>query len=61
MINLLIRQAASQARVKLWEIAHDLGITDATFSRRLRKELPEEEQQRILKIIQRIKEGGAVS
>lgn len=62
MQNKKIREASQQARVKLWEIAHELGITDATFSRKLRIELPKEEQQRILEIIQRIKSrDGAVS
>ena len=59
MSNLRIRQAAAHARVKLWEIAAELGITDATFSRKLRKELPEDEQLRILEIIRRVKDGAA--
>ena len=59
MKNLLIREAAAKARVMMWEIAAELGITDFTFSRRLRKELPEDEQRRILDIIQRIKDGAA--
>lgn len=59
MNNLRIRQAAVQARVKLWEIADALNITDATFSRKLRKELPAEEQERIITIIERIKGGVA--
>lgn len=59
MKNIRIRQAAAQARVKLWEIARELGITDATFSRRLRDELPDDEQERILVIIQQLKDGVA--
>lgn len=59
MNNQRIRQAAAQARIKLWEIAMELGITDATFSRKLRKELPADEQERILAIIARIKDGAA--
>lgn len=57
MNNLRIRQAAARARVKHWEIAEGLGISDSALSRKLRKELPEEEQTRILGIIERIKEG----
>lgn len=60
MNNLRIRQAAAQARVKLWEVAAEMGITDSTFSRKLRKELPDDEQERILAVIQRIKDGEAV-
>lgn len=59
MQNRKIRETAQLARVKLWEIAAELGITDATFSRKLRKELPDDEQERILAIIARIKEGAA--
>lgn len=59
MNNLRIRQAAAQARIKLWEIADALGITDSSLSRKLRKELPDDEQERILAIIQRIKESDA--
>lgn len=59
MENMMIREAARTARVKLWEIAYAMGITDSTLSRRLRRELPEEEQQKILALIQRIKEGEA--
>lgn len=60
MRNEGIRQAASEAGVKLWQIAEGLGITDATFSRRLRRELPQEEKQKILKIIEHLK-GGSTS
>ena len=56
MKNLRVRQAAAQARIKLWEVAEELGITDATFSRKLRRELTEKEEQHILEIIKRIKE-----
>lgn len=51
MNNLDIRKEAEQSNVKLWRIADYLGISDGNFSRKLRKELPEEEKQKILKII----------
>lgn len=59
MNNLRIRQAAAQARIKLWELADAMRITDSTLSRKLRKELPDDEQERILTVIQRIKDGVA--
>lgn len=59
MTNLRIRQAAAEASVKLWMLAHALDISDSALSRKLRTELPEEEQARILAIIERIKEGAA--
>jgi len=55
MNNLRIRQAAARARVRFWEIAKALGLTDSTFSRKLRSELPESEQQLILGIIEQLK------
>lgn len=52
--NFEIRSKAKAHSVKLWEIANELGITDSTFSRKLRKELPEEEKSRILSIIDKL-------
>ena len=51
MNNLDIRKVAETANVKLWRIADYLGITDGNFSRKLRKELPEDEKQKILTAI----------
>lgn len=52
MNNALIRKTAKKSGVKLWEIADKLGIQDSAFSRKLRRELPEEEQRRIIGIIE---------
>lgn len=52
-----IRTAAKQAGVKLWQIAERLGINDGNFSRKLRRELPEEEQNQILCIISELALG----
>lgn len=49
--NTDIRQAANASGVYLWEIAEALGVTDGTFSRKLRRELDESEKKRIFKII----------
>jgi len=46
-----IRDAAKRANVFLWEIADKLSIQDSGFSRKLRKELPAQEKEKILKII----------
>lgn len=51
MANMEIRRLAKQNRVKLWQIADCLGINDGNFSRRLRKELPDDERERIIEII----------
>ena len=57
MFNQEIRKAAKQKGVRLWQIAEALGITDANFSRKLRREFGETERARILAIIDRIAEG----
>lgn len=51
MHNQEIREAAKAAGVKLWQIAERLGMNDGNFSRKLRRELPEEERERIMTII----------
>lgn len=54
MSNQDIRRTAAGAGVKLWQIADALGITDSSFSRKLRKELPQEEKERIFSVIQKL-------
>lgn len=49
-----IRAEAKRMGVKLWEIAEQLGMNDGNFSRKLRKELPQAENARILAIIDRL-------
>lgn len=46
-----IKKRALQKGVCLWEIAEVIGIADTSMSRKLRKELPTAEKQRIFKII----------
>lgn len=54
MANLDIRAAAVSAGVRLWRVADALGIADASFSRKLRKELPQEEKEKIFSIIREL-------
>lgn len=59
MKNQDIRRTAAGAGVKLWQIADALGIADCSFSRRLRKELPDDEKTKIFAIIEGLaKEAG---
>lgn len=59
MCNRDIRAAAAGAGVRLWKIAAALNINDGNFSRKLRRELPDEEKQRIFGIIEKLsKEVG---
>lgn len=54
MANREVRSRAIEKGVLLWQVAEALGISDSSFSRRLRRELSEEERERILAIIDRI-------
>lgn len=56
MANRIIREAAQKNGVLLWQLAYAVGVNDSTFSRRLRKELPQEEQEKLLSIIAQIAE-----
>lgn len=49
--NKKIRNAARDAGVRLWQIAECIGINDCNFSRKLRRELPDQEKMEILNII----------
>lgn len=53
-MNEKIRLEARQSGVKLWQIADRLGISDGNFSRKLRKELPDKDQEHILSIIREL-------
>ena len=55
--NSIIRKAMTEANLKQWELAELLGIGEQTMCRWLRKELPEDETNRILKVIQEHKKG----
>ena len=58
MVNQKIRIAILESGVKHWEVALKLGIAEASFSRKLRHELPEEEQAKILEAIECLKGGN---
>lgn len=57
MTNADVRQAAKEAGVNLWQIADSLGMTDGNFSRKLRKELPQEMKEKVFSIIHELAEG----
>ena len=50
-----IKRKAKISGVCLWQIAEALGIADCAFSRKLRRELPDEEKEKILAIIDELK------
>ena len=54
MKNVEIRSAYMLAGIKQWQLADAMGISETHLSRKLRKELPQEEKQTILEIIDRL-------
>lgn len=56
MKNMDVRSYASEKGVKLWQIAEAIRVADSNFSRKLRKELPTEEKNRMFSIIDELAE-----
>lgn len=52
--NVDVRAKAMSCGLRMWEVAEELGILDSALSRKLRRELPEEEKQKIYAAIDRI-------
>lgn len=57
MNNMKIREEAKRAGVYLWEVAERWGCNDGNFSRKLRRELPAAEQEKIIAIIAELARG----
>ena len=51
MANTRIKVAIMESGLKQWKVAELVGIREETFSRKLRFELPKEEQDRIVNLI----------
>lgn len=47
-----LRMKAKEAGVRFWEIADEMKISEPTMTRILRYELPEQEKEKILRIIE---------
>ena len=58
MKNMKIRQALMEVGMRNYQLAELMGISEFTLSRRLRNELPDEEQERILELIQNNRKRG---
>lgn len=57
MKNLDIRSECKKAGVFLWQVAEHMGVCEMTLSRKLRKELPQEEKMKIRNIVSELKVG----
>lgn len=60
MANTDIRTTARENRVTLWQIADHIGVSEATMTRMLRKELPAASKQRVLLAIENIASENTV-
>lgn len=58
MNNLEIRMAIKNARLFNYEIAAELGLSETSFSRKLRKELLPDEKERVMAAIDRLAKGA---
>lgn len=50
-----VRLAISDAGFYLWQVAETLGITDSTFSKKLRREMSADEKEAVLRAVERMK------
>lgn len=57
MRNKEIRNAMKEKGITQWQLGELLGVSENTINRKLRKELSDEEKQRILEIIRGKEEG----
>lgn len=57
--NTDIREAAKKSGICLWQVAEAIGISDASFSRKLRRELPDAERERVMGAIEKLAENSA--
>lgn len=55
MSNVDIRTMILQNGLKHYEVANEIGVSDSTFCRRLRSELPQKQKKEIIEAIERIK------
>jgi len=51
MTNKNIRMTMLENDLKQWQLAKLLGLSESKLSRKLREELPEDEQQHIIELI----------
>lgn len=49
--NKEIREAAKRKNVRLWQVAEGVGLSESYFSRKMRRELPQQEKESILNLI----------
>ncbi len=56
MNNKDVREKIKQSNLFQWQVAEYIGISESSFSRRLRYELPESEKKDIFEVVEKLKE-----
>ena len=56
--NILIREVKEKLHLYNYQIANILKVSESTFTRMMREELPEEEQRRIVALIREAHNAG---
>lgn len=54
--NMSLREQIGAAGLHLWQVAYHLGMSDSSFSRKLRKELSEADREKVLQAIEELKQ-----
>lgn len=57
MANQDIRELMKENRVYIWEVAQAYGCAESTFIKKLRIELSQEEKDKIIAIIEKLKQN----
>lgn len=57
MANQDIRELMKENRVYIWEVAQAYGCAESTFIKKLRVELPQEDKDKIIAIINELKQN----
>ncbi len=57
MCNEAIRREMKEAGIFCWQIADKLGVSESTFFRWMRRELPEERRREIMAAVRKAKAG----
>lgn len=58
MYNMDLREAIKRARLFNYEVAAQMGMSETSFSRKLRRELSEEEKEKIFAAIEVLAKEG---
>lgn len=58
MNNKELREYAAGKKVKLWQVAEKFGVSDVTFSKKLRHELSKEDAERFKVYVDEIASKG---